>query len=145
MENISENKRQITVAIALIKNDQGRILLQKRLDPMILGAHEKWEFPGGRIDYGEAPEEAVVRECLEEIGCEIKIKRLVPKVQSAVWVRTDEKEQQVIILCYEAEIINGTPTPLDKKVSEVRWFFKDEIKGLDLLKGIGEFIELANK
>jgi 8-oxo-dGTP diphosphatase len=144
MESFPENKRQITVAIALIKDGEGRILLQQRLDPLIPDAHEKWEFPGGRIDYGESPEDTVIRECQEEIGCQIKINKLSPKVQSSVWGRADSKEQHVIILCYEAEIINGTPTPMDKKVSEVRWFFEDEIVGLDLLRGIREFINYSN-
>lgn len=143
MENITPDKRQIIVAIALVKDDQGRILLQKRIDPLIIGADGKWELPGGRIDYGETPEEAAVRECMEETGCEIKIKRLIPKIQAPIWSRVDGKEQQGFVICYEAELIAGTPKPLDKKVSEVGWFLEEDIAKLDTLRGIKEFIELS--
>ncbi|MEK7186965.1 MAG: NUDIX domain-containing protein [Patescibacteria group bacterium] len=140
-----EDKRQFVVVIALIQNVEGKILLQKRLDPLVLDAHEKWEFPGGRVDYGENPEDAIRRECREEIGCEIKIKRLMPSIQSAVWTRTDDKEQHAIIVCYEAELIGGDPRPLDKKVAEVKWFTRAEISRIDTLKGIKEYVELSGE
>ncbi|MFA6552360.1 MAG: NUDIX domain-containing protein [Candidatus Paceibacterota bacterium] len=141
MENNKE-KRQIMVAIGAIRDNQGRILLQKRIDPLIPDAHEKWEFPGGRIDFGETPEDALLREVKEEVDCEVKILRLLPSVQSAVWTRTDGKIQHVLISCFEAELLSGTPKPADKKVSEVRWYKKEEIDALDTLKGIKDFIKL---
>ena len=119
------------------------MLLRKRLDPLIPEADEKWELPGGRVEYGENPEETAKREFIEEVGCEIRIKKLIPFAQSSVWARTDSKEQQVIVLCYEAEIINGTPSVQDKKVAEVAWFSKEEILSLDILRGINKFIELV--
>lgn len=139
MEN---NKRQITVVIGLIKDRVGRILLQKRSDPLIPDAHERWEFPGGRIDYGENPENALKRECLEEIGCEIRIKRLLPAVQSKVWTRSDNREQHVIILCYEAEITKGEAKPMDLKVIQVNWFSNEQINKLNTLAGIKDFVRL---
>jgi len=143
MEN---NKKQSTVVIALIQNAEGKIFLQKRLDPLIPEAHEKWEFPGGGIDYGESPEEAVKRECLEEMGCEIRIKRLLPSIQSSVWSRTDGREQHALIICYQAELIKGEPKPfLDAEVAEIKWCFKEEIlNGTDMLRGIKEYVELLD-
>lgn len=138
-----DKKRQITVVVGLIRNNDGRILLQKRIDPLIPDAHEKWEFPGGRIDFGESPTEALERECKEEIGCDITVLHLLPAVHSPIWTRTDNKSQQVFVLCYEARIINGTPHALDKKVSKVGWFSKDEIKNMDTLIGIKDFINMA--
>ncbi|OHA00350.1 MAG: hypothetical protein A3C11_00645 [Candidatus Sungbacteria bacterium RIFCSPHIGHO2_02_FULL_49_12] len=138
-----DEKRQITVVVGLIKNEKGKILLQKRVDPLIPDAHEKWEFPGGRIDFGESPVQALERECKEEIGCEITVLRLLPTVQSPIWTRTDNKSQQVFVLCYEAHIVNGTPHPLDKKVSEVGWFSKEEIQNMDTLLGIKDFISMS--
>lgn len=137
-----ENKRQIIVVIGLIRNPEGKILLQKRLDPFIPDAHEKWEFPGGRIEYGESPEDTLRRECREEIGCEIDIKKLIPSIQSAVWIRTDDREQHVLVVCYEAELISGEPQSLDKKVAEVKWFTRGDIQELDTLKGIKDFVAI---
>ena len=59
------------MVIGLIKNQCGNILLQKRIDALIPAANEKWEFPGGRVEFGELPEEALVREAREEVGCTI--------------------------------------------------------------------------
>ena len=144
MEKISENKKQLMVAIVLVRNNEGKFFLQKRLDPLIPEANEKWEFPGGRIEYGENPEETAIREFREEVGCEIKIKKLIPLIQSSVWARSDNKEQQAIIICYEAEIISGVPSAQDRKVAEVGWFSRDELKSLDTLRGINKFIALVN-
>lgn len=131
------------MVIGLIKNQCGNILLQKRIDALIPAANEKWEFPGGRVEFGELPEEALVREAREEVGCTISIQRLLPLVQSPVWERTDGKILQVFVLCYEAEYLSGEPKSNDPKVAEIGWFSRKEACTLDLLKGIREFIELA--
>ena len=58
----------IVVAVALIDAD-GRVLLQQR------PAHKEhgglWEFPGGKIDEGELPEAALIRELKEELGIDV--------------------------------------------------------------------------
>ena len=140
-----ENTRQLVVAITLVRNGEGKILLQKRVDPKIIGADGKWEFPGGRVDYGEDPAETARRECKEEVGCEIKITRLLPLVRSKVWQRTEGNEQHVLVVCYEAEWLSGEPVPEDPMVSEAGWFSQDEIASLDILEGIAEFIEATNE
>ncbi|MFA5961896.1 MAG: NUDIX domain-containing protein [Parcubacteria group bacterium] len=140
-----ESKRQLSVVIALIRNAKGKILLQRRVDPLIPSADGKWEFPGGRIDYGESPEEAIKRECMEEIGCEIEIVRLIPCVQSTIWPRSDGDSQHVLVFCYKAKLKKGTPVPGDKKVSEVKWFSNEEINTVDTLSGIKEFVKLSKK
>ena len=137
-----EEKKQFAVVIALVRDKEGKILLQKRVDSLIPDADGTWELPGGKIDYGETPEDAVMRECREEAGCEIQIKRLLPKVQSMIWQRVDGKEQHVIVFCYEAIMVGGTVVPSDKKVAEVGWFMKSEAEKLNLLRGTMEFINL---
>ncbi len=140
----NENK-QLAVVIGLVKDGQGKILLQKRIDPLIPSADGKWELPGGRIDYGESPEQALIREFAEETGGTISVNKLLSSIQSSIWERSDGGEQQAIVICYEAEWLKGEPQPLDKKVSEVRWFTREEIESLELLRGVSEFIELAEK
>lgn len=54
-------------AVALIDGD-GRILLAKRRETGFLGG--LWEFPGGKLETGETPEETVIRELREELGIE---------------------------------------------------------------------------
>ncbi|MDO9231268.1 MAG: NUDIX domain-containing protein [bacterium] len=140
-----KEKRQIYVVIALIENDKGEILFQKRVDPMIPDADGKWEFPGGRVEYGESPEDTVRRETIEEIGCEIELISMLPLVQSNIWGRADKKEQHVLVSCYKARLISGIPISTDKKVSRVCWFAKDKIDQLDMLESVRNFINFYNK
>ncbi len=140
-----DEKRQIVVAAALIRNDEGKFLFQRRVDPLITAADGKWEIPGGKVDWGENPKETAKREAKEETGCTIHIRRLLPFVHSNIYIRTDGKSQHVLVLCFEADFTGGTPMPIDKKVSEVGWFTKDEAKKLDMLTGIWDFISLVEK
>jgi len=78
-------QKQITIVVALITNEKGEILLARRNEPELVHAHNKWEFIGGGIEFGESPIEALKREVKEEAGVEIKIVRLLPEVVSNVW------------------------------------------------------------
>ena len=61
-------KKQLTIVVAIINNAKGEILFAKRNEPETPEIHNMWEFPGGKIEFGEDPEEAVVREVAEETG-----------------------------------------------------------------------------
>lgn len=58
------------VAVAVIADDSGRILLAKRPEHAHQGG--LWEFPGGKVDPGEDLADALVRECREELGIEVR-------------------------------------------------------------------------
>ena len=142
MTNNTQNKRQLFAVIALICNEEGSILLQKRHDPSIPESHGKWEFPGGGVEFGETLKEALQRECKEEIGCEVTIGRLLPMVISHVWGHKDGSSVQVFVACFECRLRNGTPRPSNEEVSEVRWVKKGEVAEYDTLPGEKEFIDL---
>lgn len=63
------------VACALVDPD-GRVLLAQRPEGKAMAG--LWEFPGGKIDEGERPEQALVRELEEELGIETKVDCLAP-------------------------------------------------------------------
>ena len=136
-----KHETQKVVVAALIRDEEGRILLQKRVDPVNEEAHGKWEFPGGLVEFGEDPKDAVIRECKEEMMCTIKIIRLLPYLHTQVWHRIDGQTVQVFVSCFEAEITEGIPKPGDlSEVSDVQWYTKEEIAALDTLPGTNEFI-----
>ena len=58
--------KKLQIAVGIIRNPQGEIFITQRAADSHM-AH-KWEFPGGKIEAGETPEEAVIRELQEEVG-----------------------------------------------------------------------------
>ena len=68
-------KREIPVAAAAIFNDSGQVLIAQRSEPDHLRG--LWEFPGGKIEDGETPEVALVREIEEELALEIKLTKFI--------------------------------------------------------------------
>ena len=133
---------QKLVVVTLITDDAGRMLLQKRRDFNIPEADGKWELPGGKVDFGESPEDAARRECREEIGCEVEISGILPTVQSRVWNRTDGARVQAFVICFKGKIVHGEPKPSDRQVTEIGWCERRELEELDLLDGIKEFKNL---
>ncbi len=68
-------KLLLVVAAALVDTDN-RVLIARRPEGKALAG--LWEFPGGKVDSGERPEEALVRELREELGIETKAECLAP-------------------------------------------------------------------
>lgn len=70
------SRRLLLVAAAALFDRDGRILLARRPEGKQLAG--LWEFPGGKIDPGETPEEALVRELAEELSITVKEAQLEP-------------------------------------------------------------------
>jgi len=88
----------IIVSAAVLFED-GRVLLTRRMK----GAHLAgfWEFPGGKVEEGEDPEHALVRECREECGIEIE----VGDILDVTFHRYEEKD--VLLLFYRCRRVSG--------------------------------------
>lgn len=69
------------VAVALVWRDDGRLLIQRRPPEGLLGG--LWEFPGGKVETGEPPAEAAVRETREETGLVVRIRESAGTVEHA--------------------------------------------------------------
>lgn len=91
------------VTAAIIK-DKNRILIAKRHSKDPLGG--KWEFPGGKVESGETPEECLVREIREELRVEVKIGSFY---DNSVY---SSQDHDIHLLFYWAEVINGEMTPV---------------------------------
>ncbi|HEX2379577.1 MAG TPA: (deoxy)nucleoside triphosphate pyrophosphohydrolase [Methyloceanibacter sp.] len=66
----------VLVAACALLNEEGKVLIAKRPPGRPLAG--LWEFPGGKVDLGEDPETALIRELLEELGIEIARADLLP-------------------------------------------------------------------
>lgn len=69
----------ITVACAIILNDENQILVTQRSEKMALPL--KWEFPGGKVEQNERHTQTIIREIKEELNIEILIKQELTPVQ----------------------------------------------------------------
>ena len=65
----------IVVAAGVIRNSSGEILLVRRAEEQTLSGY--WEFPGGKVEAGEAEAECLKRELREELGIEVKVEAFV--------------------------------------------------------------------
>ena len=103
---------KIVVSLALI-NDADEILLSKR--PKNKHLADFWEFPGGKVETGEVPEIALIREIKEEINININNKCIAPLSFSEF----DYKEFQLLLLLYVCRRWEGEPKSMEK--NEIRW------------------------
>lgn len=138
-----ENKiTKLTVVVAIIVNPEGKFLLQKRIDLEFSEAHGKWEFPGGSVDIGESKEEALQRECKEEIGCPVVVGQRLSGIQKRTWTSIKGYLTEVEVygyLCRVAE--RGEPSAFGGEVEQIGWFNRDEAKNLDTIPGVVDFLE----
>lgn len=135
----NKNTRQITVIVALVVKNN-KILLVKRNEPEVIDAHLKWEFPGGKVDFGETPEEAIVREIKEEAGVIAKVKRLIPEIFINNW-DYPWGIQQTLILAYECVFIKEIERESDHHVDDAKWVDLKDIKKLERLPGVDFFVD----
>jgi 8-oxo-dGTP diphosphatase len=109
----------IVVAAVCVQRDTRRVLLTQRLAGGHLGG--AWEFPGGKLEAGESPEEALVREMREECGVTVRVGACI----DVTFWRYPNKN--VLLLFYEAEITEGTIAHLG--VADHAWVTHDALDG----------------
>ena len=79
----------------------------------------QWEFPGGKIEAGETPEEALAREIKEELETEIKVGSLIHTIEY------DYPTFHLSMDCFWCEIVNGDLVL--KEAEDARWLTKDQL------------------
>lgn len=113
----------VLVAAAVIRReDSPEVLLTQRL----VGAHlaGKWEFPGGKVEDGEDPKDAVARECLEECGITIEVGDLLDVTFHAY------PNKSVLLLFYDAVLRDGAVQHLG--VADHAWVAPEKLHEHDL-------------
>lgn len=117
--------KNIVVPCALVIQDR-KLLMQKRNDPHRPDYHEKWEFPGGGVDFKETVLENVVREVKEETGLEVEPIKLLQHI-AVEWQEYPTFSYQVYLIPYVCRIIGGEIKPRDQEVLEAKWFELDDV------------------
>ncbi len=132
--------RNIVVPCAIVIQN-GKILMQKRNDPHRPNYHEKWEFPGGGVDFKEQIIENVVRETKEETGLIVEPLKLLQHI-AVEWQEYPTFAYQVYLIPYVCKIVGGEINPRDHEVLEARWFELDEVSKYPL---VGENARMYEK
>lgn len=122
--------KQIEVVAAIIHDAEGRLFATQR------GYGEWkdwWEFPGGKMEAGETPEEALRREIREELDTQIVVERLVETVE---W---DYPAFHLTMHCYLCHVESGR---LELKEHEAaRWLAPSELESVDWLPADRDLIK----
>lgn len=84
-----------------------------------------WEFPGGKIEPNEKPEDAVVREIKEELDTTVRVGELIDTIEY------DYPTFHLSMDCFWCEVVSGNLTLLE--ASEAKWLSKDEIDSVEWL------------
>ena len=119
---MSDGSKLLLVSAAALVNEDGRVLVQRR---PARGEHGGlWEFPGGKLDPGENPIDALIRELREELGIDIDTAGLTPAgFASEPW-----GDRHLLLLLFICRGWRGIPEPL--QASELRWLTPRELYGL---------------
>lgn len=126
--------KRIEVVAAIIHDAEGRIFATQR------GYGEwkdGWEFPGGKMEAGETPEEALRREIWEELETRIKVERLVETVEY------DYPQFHLTMHCFLCRVVSGR---LELKEHEAaRWLAKEQLGSVDWLPADLQIIDKLKK
>jgi 8-oxo-dGTP pyrophosphatase MutT (NUDIX family) len=117
----------VPAAVACVSDDQGRLLLEHRVD------NDRWALPGGTIEFGESIEQTVVREVREETGLDVEVTGLVgiytdPRSRIAY---SDGEVRQQFTLSFRCKLLGGELKP-DSEGHELRWVSPGDLDDLSI-------------
>ncbi|MBT2506173.1 (deoxy)nucleoside triphosphate pyrophosphohydrolase [Streptomyces sp. ISL-98] len=111
------------VVVGAAVYDQGRLLAARRSAPPELAGG--WELPGGKVEPGESPEQALVRELREELGVETETLERIP----GEW----PLKPGYVLQVWTVRLVSGTPRPLQDH-DALRWLRPHEAGAVEWLE-----------
>ena len=123
------------IGVAVITDDQGNILIDRRKQEGLLGG--LWEFPGGKIEPDETVEDCVSREIREELDIEIEVG------SHLITIEHTYTHFKVTLNVFNCKHLSGDPKPLES--DEVKWVTLDEIDQYPFPKANSQIIDAIRK
>lgn len=124
-----EARKRIEVVAAIIRDDEGRIFATQR---GYGDMKDGWEFPGGKMEKGETPEQALRREIKEELDTLIVVENLLTTVE---W---DYPDFHLTMHCYWCHVESGELTL--KEHEAARWLTLNQLDTVDWLPADREVV-----
>jgi 8-oxo-dGTP diphosphatase len=122
----------MTTVVAAIIRRSGRILICRR---SAAHAHPlKWEFPGGKVEEGESPPQALGRELQEELDVHARIGDEVERYEFRY-----PGKSPILLIFYAVTDFSGEPR--NRVFDEIRWVAPGELPQFDFLEGDVEFVK----
>ncbi|MDE1858635.1 MAG: NUDIX domain-containing protein [Thaumarchaeota archaeon] len=118
---------EIVLGAGTVVHRKGKMLVVKRAEPPHLGL---WAFPGGKVEEGESPLEAAIRETEEEVGLKVKVEGIFDVVTYLPDQLGDGDWKQVVLIDYLARPEGGRVV-LNGESSDFRWVSPGELGSLD--------------
>jgi 8-oxo-dGTP diphosphatase len=127
----------VTTVVAAVIEREGRILIGQR--KRSAAAHPlKWEFPGGKVDSGETPEQALLRELQEELAIRATIGSEITRYE----FQYPEKPPILLIFC-RVEEFDGEP--VNQAFETIAWERAENLARYDFLEGDVAFIRALSR
>ena len=123
MEPCSPQVDLLLVSAAALIDGDGRVLVQQRAAGPLAGL---WEFPGGKIETGETPSAALIRELREELGIDVEAACLAP----AAFASEPLGDRHLLLLLHVCRKWRGIPCPLE--ATALRWVRPVELFALPM-------------
>lgn len=123
-EPISQPRKLLLVAACALVDADGRVLIAQRPEGKQLAG--MWEFPGGKVEAGETPEETVVRELAEELGIETKTACLAP----LTFASHSYEGFNLLMPLFVCRRFWGTPQPLEHQA--LKWVRPNKLRDYDM-------------
>ncbi|PSK97313.1 8-oxo-dGTP diphosphatase [Murinocardiopsis flavida] len=121
----------IVVAGAIVRD--GSLLAAQRAEPAQMRG--RWELPGGKVDPGETDEAALVRECREELGADV---RPLARIGTEAPFPQRVGAPPAVLRVWLCEVLDGEPAALEHLA--LRWLGPEAIDGLDWLPADRPFL-----
>ena len=124
----------VHVVAALIRRDDRFMICQR---PAHKARGLLWEFVGGKVEQGETPQQALARECREELGVEIRADGVFTELEHTY------PDLTIRLTLYNAYIVSGEPQKLEH--NDIRWIRTDEIDEYDFCPADEEILKLLKQ
>lgn len=126
---------QPVVGVGAVLLSEGKILLEKRKNEPGRG---KWSIPGGLVDLRESPEQAVIREVLEETCLEVEAPRLVDVVSDVSLDEAGKVKYHFVIIDYLVTVKHGE-VKAASDADALTWVPLDEVEDYNLTRSFRNF------